>query len=229
MALIDVNAVYEVVVKGSMQNQAVLNVFHYQDEEGSPPEPDETEENFLSSFRASWRTAILPKASNLYFVESYTLRRIVGTEADPEPPPPTRLVVPFGFQLPGTLSDAGERIGEPLPTLAAVAYRKITGNPSRNGRGGFRLGGALEEDTVGGNALTAGAELLFAVASLEPIRVPAINPPGTRFMQMVVFSETLALVDINGTPRNFAFPVLAFSLNHFISSQTSRKQRVGSA
>lgn len=229
MAVIDVNAVYEVIVKGSMSNQAVVNVFHYVDEEGSPPEPNETEENFLASFRLNWRSAVLPKVSNLYFVETYTLRRITGTEVDPDPPPPNRLIVPFAFQLPGTLDDAGDRLGEPLPTYAAAGYRKLTSNPTRNGRGSFRLGGLLEEDTTGGNALNAGALVLLAPATLEPIRIPVINPPGTRFMLMAVFSETLALVTPNVTPRNFAFAVNALALNGFVTSQVSRKQRVGSS
>lgn len=229
MAQIESTAVYEIIVKGTASEQAVLNVIHYATEETIPVPPIPTEEQFLAQFVENWRTAVLAVLSQIYRVESYTLKRITGTEVDPSPPPPTRLIVPFQFGIPGGLGDFGARVGEPLPTYSAVGYRKLTSNPTRNGRGGMRLGPVLESDTTGGNALNAGALALFAVANLESIRRVLIAAVANFPMQMQVFSETLALVAPNVTPRNFSFPVSALALNPFITTQTTRKQRTGSA
>lgn len=228
MAVLDPNAVYEVTVRGSANNQAILNVFHYQVEEPlSDPGANGTEENFLAEVKEAWDATVLPKLWVGYGVESYNLKRITGTEPVPPPGTGNRLIVPFQFAIPGTIDELGTRTGEPLPTYSAVGYRKRTPNPSRNGRGAFRLGPVMEEDTTGGNALNAGAVALFSPASLEPLRRVLITIAASFPMEMVVFSETLALLTPNTTPRLFAFEVQTIQLNPFITTQNTRKQRVG--
>jgi hypothetical protein len=228
MAQLSNEFVYEVIARGTANSQAILNVFHYVTEDDLPVvEPGATEENFLQQFATNWIASVYPKLWDGYSQDQWTLRRLNSIAANPTPPPPGMVTSDFQFAVAASVLDGGDRAGEPLPTYAAVGYRKRTNNPSRNGRGAFRLGPVMEEDTTGGNALNLGAVALFNPTTLENLRRVLITGAGNFPMAMAVFSETLAVQNVGVRPRNFAFQVQTIQLNPFITTQNTRKQRVG--
>lgn|SRR5918998_185947 len=223
-----ITSVYQITVKAEADNQPILNVFHYRDDQGVPTASPGLAEDLLEIFQGRWQAAVIPVVHESYRVSSYILQEFTSTvpSGNPPPLPPSELVAGFQVLRGGDLiADQGALTGEPLPTYVAVGVRKFTPVPTRRFRGSFRIGPILEADSAF-NALTPAGVGRYLPVQFEPLRRIVPPAPADNAWEMIVFSETTAgLADPTGDLRPFGAPVISFATNPFLTSQVSRKRR----
>jgi len=226
---LDNNKVYEVVVRGRVDGQNVLNILHYQtDEPLGQITGDDTLENFSTRLSGVWGNAILPYVSDRYEVEEWLLSEISKTMAgNPNPSFISHIVYEHQISVLGSFADAGEVAGECLPSYAAVGFRKVTAMRGRGKRGSIRIGG-IPEDYTTLNSLNATGQAAFLVSHLDPLLDIQISAPGSVHMKLCIFQKTAAQRSAGTINlRPFTERVTNFILNPLITSQVSRKRRVG--
>lgn len=231
-----VGDMYRVTVRGVMHEQSVINEFWYQNVSGV-----NTAENLAGNFSSRWATMVCPLVSAAYSVLQYDVRKLFGAAAvDP--------VVPAQgstwrwseqFIRTGTAADVGlVAAGVAFPSFVAIGFTKSVGGwfssesvavPGlKIGRGSGRISGPAEEFTAasGGNRLIPTAVSSWTNV-MEQLRW--LNVAGT--WQMAIATYTYAGAPItSGDPPvpswRYAY-VNSVSINPFLTSQTSRKQRIG--
>jgi len=219
----------QLTIFGRSQGQQILNVFHYRRvDPAAPPITDNDLPNVVFDIRDNWRALIDATFSNTYSVESYTWRTLVGTIANPSPPPPTIFTEDFQFVQPGGALDVGGLPGAALPTFAALGVQKLSNRAGRNYRGSARFGPHLEADTTNNSWTSVFITTVDPLVSTLFTDVYTDGFGGT--VEMCIFSRTLALA---APPpftllRDLTAKVIGSKLNGFVSSQVSRKASVGS-
>jgi len=214
----------EVTVKGTCLGQAVLNVFHYRPREAVTWTPQAITQ-FTPAWFTFWRGSILPLLVNTYTVVTYDFRVITDSIANPTPPPPGMVAFADALAVGGGASDVGGLAGPALPTLAALAWRLVSTNPTRHGRGGKRFSPLLEANSDDNEwvptTITAwqGAIVAYIPGLADPFDSLHLDP--------VVFARSTYLAAVGNTFRAHSAVVTSAVLNGFVSSQVSRKQRVG--
>lgn len=221
-------SVIELIIQGKdVSGQNVFNVFHYRQSDTAPTVYDNDDLAVAcAEINTDWLTNIIPLLSVNYSYQTIRGRALTGTIANPTPPPPTQLVVgeQFDLVLPAPIS--GTRVGDVLPTYAAVAAQKLSSRAGRNFRGGARFSTIREADTQA-NLLETGAYLALCVANITAFYAATLSLNfGASIWEMAIFSRTLALA---APPpfsllRDLTSKVVGAKVNPFISSQVSRKQ-----
>lgn len=224
----NVNYVYEITVQGRASGQAINNVFHYDvlSDSGVPPN-SVSMQLVAQTFRGIWVANILSRLHTSYEAVQYTCRELTGQVADPFPPPNFKItLLQVGVYTPVS-PDAGLRVGDPLPTYCAVTVRKETGLGGRGFRGSTRYAPIIEADTTG-NSVNPGIVAAFAAAvpSLQTWNIPMGGQ--NILMGLGVFNATRVRNALITQPISvYNTQVLSFSVNTFMGSQISRKQRAG--
>lgn len=225
-------SIIEITVQGkSASGQNVVNVFHYR-----RPDPASFEfqnshlQEAVEDFNAIWIQRAIPLLHQDYSYQQIMGKALIGTIANPNPPPATVLDVGEQFVFAHTSPQQGARTGQVLPSYCAVGVQKLSSRAGRNFRGGFRLGTIREADKVG-NEVEAGVYLPLVVTNMQafviaPLTVSFDSDP----WEMCVFSRTLALA----APPPFTLlkdltaKVTGAKVNPFMTSQVSRKQSLSS-
>lgn len=226
---------YRVTVRGVMHDQSIINEFWYRNTGGA-----DTAENLATNFSSRWASMICPRVSNAYSVLQYDVRKLFGAVA-------TDPVVPAAgstwrwseqFIKNGTTADAGLiAAGVAMPSFVAVGFTKTVG-PWFNadatnapglklGRGSGRIAGPAEEYTgaAGSNRIIP-ASLDAWRNALETLRI--LNVAGTWDMIIATNSYEGAPVTTGDPPvpsYRYAY-VTGISVNPYMTSQISRKQRI---
>ena len=221
------NRVYEMQVQAKAQGQRILNILHYYLSTTSViPGAEHTLEAFTEAFANRWRQAVIPIVCADYHVEIYLGFEYLRTELGGTPPA-TGTVLVTGEQFPftGGIEDLGSLVGTALPTHNAVGYRKATGMRGRRKKGQIRIA-PLPEELVDKNILDAAGVNTYFDTVLDPLKLISVGTTTFIQMQEVVFSKREALTQPPGSDlRTMCTPVLTHVLNHFVTSQVSRKQR----
>lgn len=220
--------IYEIAVLGEASGQAVNNVLHYDVLADTGVAPNTISMGDLAQgFRQQWIANITPRLSVNYRAFTYTVRELTGQAPSGKPPPapPFDVVVGQIGEYTPTVSDAGARTGEALPTYCAASIRKHTGFGGREYRGSMRLGPISETDGEN-NSLTAAAHTAFVAAVNGLLTFTIVRGGNSQQYGLAVFQRTrVRAATIIPPITTYSATVLSMTVNTFLGSQVSRKER----
>lgn len=227
---------FEFVVRASVDGQAVINVFHLRltdtIDQSNYDGLDWT--NVMGEWKNRWREAVLPRLHPNYVVEQYYGVEIL--ERWPLEAGETRHRLRYGeeYIIEGSLvSDIGGHVSEEgcLPAYAAVSVMAKGNSRSRYSRGGKRFSGIPKEAT-NNDTLINGEEVPWQ-SGMNSLIVPYTIPGagGLGQVKWAVFSHTLATTAPSASVfiNQYAYPVVLCDVWNFISTQNSRKHRLGAS
>lgn len=236
--------IWNVVVRGEMLGQSVVNVLSYIAESPLHSPLTFDANTVLDAFRERWRTYILLGCSQTYSVVSYLVRKAGGAQfVDPSATPiVSNIVYTESAVANGTSNDVGGQAGPVFPSFVAVGAQKACGPWLRNDtggtdeiplstspKGGIRIAGTLEADTN-----TLEHKLNAAALSVWTTRISALTPipvggnPGLTMAVTTTRVNGATLFDPGVPPTAFfaAARVNSLAVNPYMTSQVSRKQRL---
>ena len=221
------NQLYEMIVFGENDGQAMNNVLHYVTTEDIelPPGTFPLMQDALQEFQEQWREGMLQVMAASTNVLAYELREIVGIDPNnAQRPQPI-----YGLQdvREGTAEDVGVKIGNPMATFNAVNYRKVGALRKKWFRGSLRVGPPTETDTDAddGNTFDQQAQVIHDAAGDvigQHLSPGAFLGPNMFFS---IYSRTQHLIDGGDDPTQYTTTVVNMVASPFVSSQVSRKRR----
>ena len=221
------NQLYEMIVFGENDGQAMNNVLHYVTTSNveNPPGTFPLMQDALQEFQVLWRESMLTAVTATTSVLVYELREIVGIDPNnAQRPQPV-----YGLQdvREGTAEDVGAKVGAPMATFNAVNFRKVGALRKKWYRGSMRIGppDELDTDPDEGNTFDNNAQGIHDAAGdklLENLSPGAAAEPN---MLLVIYSRTQHLILGEGDPLTYTTPVVNLVASPFVSSQVSRKRR----
>ena len=227
------NDIIEIRMKGLVEGQDVLNIYHVDADDGAggPPPAGLTLLDVLEGWKTFWRTHVLPLLTNVYFIQVYEAAKVVEVNAVPVPGQPDRYNLQYvgPVEIIGDFNDQGQLIADSMTSMTAIGLRKRATRNLSNLRGGMRIGprpeSATESVTGNPNRWTQVAVTEHQTLASEFEQPQTINSPVGAFdTYLGILSRSLAsvtpLVPSNGYAR-----VDSVVANPYVTSQVSRKQR----
>lgn len=242
--------IVEIRVRGESSGQAIDNILFYKAINtfaGEHPLSD-----FLNEFIDNWQDNICPLLTSDYSVLDYRARicgGIIWRGAADTPPTDTKPAMRYreAVAIDGGVSDVGVDDPPSHPTQTAVSVRKVCGIPKtwavdvdpdaapvvttleKAVDGGIRLAPIAEDlsEAADQNRWTAAFVTLVGTA-METIREidPGVPANVLRMCVPSFFKEgRQRVLPVSGLPTMLIAEVTSFSVNPYVSSQNTRKQR----